>query len=253
MRCSPGSNPENDATAAGVNCYTTGNGSTTAGGDDVDNGITTLISPRIDLSGVGAARISYARWYVDFSTNDDVFEVSISDDDGANWTSLESVAQTANSWTRVDFFVNDFVALTDSVRLRFIASDDPNNSIVEAAVDDLLVEIFDTDPRFNIFGSSEIGTDIVFHTAGPDGAIYGVFESNGTASINFALINGPLLLDPFSLIVLFDGTIAAGGLDRQVLTIPNAPILVGVTLYYQALVSGPGGLFLTNRDEIPFE
>ena len=246
------SNPENDASVVGVNCFTTGNGSTSAGGDDVDNGFTTLISPRIDLSGVGSAIVSYARWYIS-STGDDPFEVSISDDDGATWVPLETVNGTANSWTRVEFFVADFVSLTDQVRLRFVASDDPNNSVTEAAVDDLQVQVFDADPRFNIFGLTAIGTDLSLNVNGPAGAAYGIFEASGTGLFNFALINGPLLLDPVTLALLFDGTLPANGLAQTVATIPNDPTLVGVTLYYQALVSGTGGLFLTNRDQIDFE
>ena len=246
-------NPEDDASPSGVNCYTTGNGSTAAGNDDVDNGVTTLLSPLIDLSGVTAAEISYSRWFADFSTFDDPFRVSISDDGGETWVELETVPRTANSWTRASFFVSDYVSLTDEVRLRFVASDEPNNSIVEAAVDDLQVRVYDVDPRFNLFGTPDVGTDVAFHANGPAGASYGVFEASGTGLFSFALINGPLLLDPLTLVLLFQGTIPPAGLARAMLTIPNDPALIGTTLYYQALVSDPSGLFLTNRDELAFQ
>lgn len=79
------SNPEDDATpGAGVRCFATGNGSTTLGGDDVDGGPTTLISPRFDLSGVGGATARYQRWFANSSVLNDNLLVSISDDDGAS-------------------------------------------------------------------------------------------------------------------------------------------------------------------------
>lgn len=249
------SNPEDDATSGVDNdtCYATGNGSTTLGGDDVDNGLTTLVTPVIDLSGVGSAQLSYARWYADFTTADDVFRVDISDDDGANWVSLEALTGTDNEWNRVTFRVEDHVALTDQVRLRFVAEDDPNNSIVEGAVDDLLVETYESQAVFNLFGSPEIGTSVAFHVAGPPNGAFGVLQSEGTFFFEFAAIEGPLLLDPTTLIVLFDGALGADGLGRFVSVIPNVTELIDVTLYFQGLVGGPGGFELTNRDEITFE
>lgn len=247
------SNPEDDATPAGTLCFATGNGSSTAGGDDVDGGSTTLVSPRLDLSGVSSARVSYARWFADFTTPDDSLDVSISDDDGASWVPLESIARTANAWTRSSFLVEDFVSLTDRVRLRFVASDDPNNSICEAAVDDLLVETFDADPRFNVYGAAAPGAQVLLNTAGPAGGAYGVFMSFGTGSFSFATIQGPLLLDPLTMTLLLQGTLPAGGLAIDAGTVPSDPGLSGQTVYLQALVVGPGGVFLTNRAAVTFE
>ena len=143
--------------------------------------------------------------------------------------------------------------MTDQVRLRFIASDDPNNSIVEAGIDELLVEVFDADPRFNVYGSGELNTPVAFHVNGPAAGLYGVLQAEGTGLFNFAVVNGPLLIDPLTLVVLLGGTIPPGGLARDIVPIPNDATLVGTTLYFQGIVQGPGGLFLTNRDELTFE
>ncbi|MEO6709180.1 MAG: M14 family zinc carboxypeptidase, partial [Planctomycetota bacterium] len=164
-------NPENDATPApGVNAFVTGNGGGAASTDDVDNGATTLLSPVFDLSNVGAARLSYQRWYADFTSLDDVFAVSISNDGGANWTPLENVSTTANAWTNVSFLVGDHLPQTDRMRLRFVASDTGSGSLVEAAIDDLKVEIYDSAPRLNIYGQVVQGGNVRFNVTGPAGA-----------------------------------------------------------------------------------
>jgi len=248
------SNPENDATPApGVSCFTTGNGSTSAGGDDVDDGFTTLVTPRIDLSGVAAAVVSYSRWYANLNNPDDDFEVSISDDDGATWTPLETVRGAQNAWTPASFVVGDFVSLTDAIRLRFVASDDPNNSLVEGAIDDLSIVAYDEIPRMNIYGSPAVGTLLALHVAGEPGEIYAVHTSPGTA--NFTLPNGwgPILIDTTQMAKLVQGVIPGGGLARPVNVIPNDPGLIGETFYVQAVTVGGAGVRFSNRAEITFE
>jgi hypothetical protein len=247
------SNPENDVTPdPGKNCFTTGNGSTSAGGDDVDNGQTTLISPRLDLSGASSASLTYQRWFADFTVADDAFVVSISDDDGASWVPLESVTTTQNAWTKVAFEVEDFVSLTDRVRLRFVASDDPNNSIVEAAVDDLRVEIYDAPPRMNVYGKPALAKTLATHIAGDAGKSFVIYASPGTALVQLPGVTGPILLDPVGLMKIGAGVIPASGLARLLATVPNQPALVGQTFYLQAATVG-GGIQTTNRVMLTFQ
>lgn len=119
------------------------------GDTDVDGGYTRLISPPIDLSG-GDAIIEYARWYsnaVGSNPHQDVFVVSVSNDNGANWTTVETVgpggADTNGGWRRHLFGVAQFVAPTATIRVRFEASDALPESTVEAAVDAFKVLTFD--------------------------------------------------------------------------------------------------------------
>jgi hypothetical protein len=140
--------PEDDHTLLGVTCFVTGQGAVGGGlGDnDVDGGKTTLVSPVLDLSGLSDPAIGYWRWY----SNDkgaapgaDVFQVDISNDDGASWTPVETVGpsgpETVGGWLYHSVPVSDFVTPTAQVRLRFIAEDAGSGSVVEAAVDDVLV------------------------------------------------------------------------------------------------------------------
>ena len=246
--------PEDDATpGAGKRCLITGNASTVVNFDDVDNGFTTLISPPFDLSGFAFARLSYQRWFGDLNVADDVLEVSVSDDDGASWVALESLTQPNYAWEEIAFKLHEFIALTDSVRVRFVLADSPDNSIAEAHVDELRIEAYEAVPNLHVLGRPRIGGDVAFHVTSIEGGTHGIFESTGTGLFPFALIQGPLLLDPLSLVLITQGTIGASGTDRQVLEIPDDPTLVGRTLYYQALVSAPGGLYLSGRRSLTFE
>jgi choice-of-anchor B domain-containing protein len=140
--------PEDDHTPVGTDCWFTGQG--TVGGQvgaaDVDNGFTTLITPVIDMSSLSDPQLSYWRWYSNDqggAANSDTFNVSISNDGGTTWTTLEVVgpagAGTAGGWIEASFDVASVITPTAQMRVRFVASDLGTGSIVEAAIDDFTV------------------------------------------------------------------------------------------------------------------
>jgi murein tripeptide amidase MpaA len=143
--------PGDDHTPDGTMCWVTdgraGNG---IGDYDVDNGSTTLTSPIIDASGNGGleggvAYISYWRWYSNNQGNapdSDSMPVMISNDGGQTWTALEEVTENAGAWVYREFTVADYVEPTSQLRLRFVARDLGDGSIVEAAVDDVQLRFF---------------------------------------------------------------------------------------------------------------
>ena len=140
--------PENDNTPNGTIAWVTGQGSVGGGlGDnDVDGGTTSLVSNRIDLSAAQSATISYARWYSNSSgaaPNADVFEVFVSDDDGQTYVLTETVGPagegTSGGWIEAGFSVADFVDLTATIRVKFVASDLGAGSVVEAGIDDVRI------------------------------------------------------------------------------------------------------------------
>ncbi len=135
--------PPSDADGSG-SCYLTGNGN--PGSDtDVDGGQTILTSPAFDVAGENDATISYSRWYDNTGSGlgnapgTDIFTVQISDDDGGTWTDLEivgpSTPESSGGWFSVTYRIADFVTPTAQVRVRFIAEDVGDGSVVEAAVD----------------------------------------------------------------------------------------------------------------------
>lgn len=139
-----GAQPENDNTPGGSRCWITdGRAGSGLGTYDVDGGATSLTSPRLDaVNGQGEAEVSFALWYSNdqgASPGQDVFRVLISNDDGATWSLLDSIGTSTNAWVEVAYRVADAVTPTDQVRLRFVAEDAGDGSIVEAAVDDLRV------------------------------------------------------------------------------------------------------------------
>jgi choice-of-anchor B domain-containing protein len=129
-------------------CYLTDN---VAGNSDVDDGSTILLSPLMDAVGSGTgvvAMISYDRWYSNDVGNapaSDIFVVEISNDDGESWVNLETVGPAGNEvsggWFHKSFAISDFVTPTNEMRLRFIASDLGDASVVEAAVDGIKIEV----------------------------------------------------------------------------------------------------------------
>jgi hypothetical protein len=141
--------PENDHTPSpGTMCFVTGQGTPggTVGDNDVDGGRTTLLSPVLDLSAAGDPHVGYWRWYSNTagsSPNADVFTVDVSGNGGLSWVNVETVGPagpaTSGGWSFHEFRVADLVPPTASVRLRFVASDLGAGSIVEAAIDDLVV------------------------------------------------------------------------------------------------------------------
>jgi hypothetical protein len=138
--------PNQDHTQVGQQCFFTGQGSVggSLGENDVDGGITNLVSPAIDLSNHPLATLSYWRWYSNDTgaePNADIFEVQLSGNNGTSWTTAETVGPTGNEtnggWYYHELSVHSYITPGAQTRIRFRASDLGGGSIVEAAVDDL--------------------------------------------------------------------------------------------------------------------
>ncbi len=126
--------PPSDFDGSG-SCFLTANRS---GNSDVDGGPTRLISPTFDLSG-GDATISYARWFRSVNGTADRFTVDISNDNGSTWTNVENLGNQPTQWGVNEFQVSNYLAPTATMKIRFNAVDVPNDSVVEAGVDAVLV------------------------------------------------------------------------------------------------------------------
>jgi len=144
--------PENDhSPIPGTICWFTGQGPLGGGAnlEDVDGGRTTLKSPVFDLS-AGTGEIRYWRWFSNDrgdGANEDPFIVDISNDGGDTWHNVETLGpiglETSGGWFLHQFTVGDFVTPTDEMMLRFVALDEGKPSLVEAAVDDVLIQTAD--------------------------------------------------------------------------------------------------------------
>ena len=136
--------PEADTTPPpGQFAFVTQNGvpGGSPGAADVDGGKTTLLSPIYDLSAGGPyAQVTarYRRWYSNAFGNvtDDVWRVDASNDGGATWTNLETLAQGNGGWTLVSADLTALFGAVGPLRFRFVAEDQGAGSVVEAGLDD---------------------------------------------------------------------------------------------------------------------
>lgn len=117
-------------------CYLTDN---TPGNSDVDGGPTRLTSPAFNLSATAIYTVNYAQWFSNDDNDIDRLTVEVSNNNGGSWTLVDSVGNTGG-WQPASFIVNEFVAPTSQVRVRFSATDNPNDSVTEAAIDAFGIE-----------------------------------------------------------------------------------------------------------------
>ena len=65
----------------------------------------------------------------------DAMTMEISNDNGTTWVQCAGIADQKNFWTTKTIRVGSWVTPTNQVRIRFNCSDNPNNSLTEAAID----------------------------------------------------------------------------------------------------------------------
>jgi choice-of-anchor B domain-containing protein len=135
--------PEDDHTPTGTLCWVTGATSGgSIGGNDVDNGTTILTSPSFVLGSSTDPYISYWKWYSTGigNANLDDWVVQLSTDGGGTWpVELENTDQSTNAWVLEEFRILDYITPTNLTRIRFIAQDQGDGGIVEAAIDDFMI------------------------------------------------------------------------------------------------------------------
>lgn len=136
--------PADDHTAApGTQCFVTGAGTPggPASGSDVDAGCVTLLSPMIDLSNAEEAIVRYWRWFINTGGLGGNLLVYASNDNGSSWVILEQLpGGVANQWTQRSFNLGDLLPLTNQMRFRVLVCDNGEESLVEAAIDDFIIE-----------------------------------------------------------------------------------------------------------------
>jgi carboxypeptidase T len=153
--------PENDFSPDGTRCFVTGQGPVggAIGAADVDGGVTTLLSPLLDLSNPDAT-IRFARWYSNnqgAAPNADSMPIQLSRD-GHGWVDLETVSENTNAWVERSFRVADFALPTSNARVRFVARDLGAGSIVEAGVDEFRVVVEGCpSPPGDLDGDGQVG------------------------------------------------------------------------------------------------
>jgi len=262
-------NPNEDAEAdpAATRCYVTGNGVVggTAGAADLDGGPSDLISPTLNFAGTDGF-ISYRRWFFrSNTTGNDAMVVSVSNDNGINWTTVETVTGPGtNQWLSSSFRVSDFVTPNNSIRVRFRVSDNPNNTTTEAGIDVFRAETFACTLCQENIGLQGPGTS-TFSICGGDlstgspatFAVQGA-EPFATGLLVASLFNNPqplaggIIVDPGAPLVFQLPMDGAGNF-----IVPGFPGGFGnFTLYGQVITNcavGPQGFCFSNALRIVFK
>ncbi|MCF8276856.1 MAG: choice-of-anchor B family protein [Flavobacteriales bacterium] len=135
----PGSDMINDCDG---NAYVTGNGGGGVGDDDVDQGVTILKSPLMDLSSLNHPALRFNYWFFNSGGNDagnDTFKVKV--EYGPSITTVASLPVTANQWKPFSFSLLDHIPnLSNPIQLIIEVEDVLPGHLVEGAIDVFSVE-----------------------------------------------------------------------------------------------------------------
>ncbi|MEY3051398.1 MAG: hypothetical protein RLY31_1183 [Bacteroidota bacterium] len=141
----------------GAQCYMTGNGGGAAGDDDVDNGVVTLRSPLMDLTGYNEPVVHYRAWFFNAGGSgnpNDALEVRVTN--GTQTVVLETVTQSQGAWRpEATFPLAGLLDITPTMQIIFETSDLANSGhLVEAALDAFHVEDAAPYPPFSASATS---------------------------------------------------------------------------------------------------
>ena len=142
------SQPEDDYSVNGENCFITGNSIGNGEGyDDVDGGVTTLVSPIYNLNNSAEIIFDFALW---FSNNlgdnpgSDNFIIEFRENSDSNWFNFFSTNTSTYGWELKTFYLSDYMDEFEQIQFRFIVSDlyfegdnGSGGSLVESAIDGL--------------------------------------------------------------------------------------------------------------------
>jgi len=262
--------PENDHSENGTRCYVTGYlAGSGVGSYDLDGGPTRLLSPVLNLSG-GDAEISFWLWFY-HSTNGTVqpLEIDITNN-GTTWTRVANVTNNP-AWTEWTFKVSEYVSPTSGVQMRFSANDNPNDSVVEALVDDFAVMRLNYDAslwasRYDISVGSRTVVDFGMNAGAGNGMKPYLMLGTLSGMIpGFTLPGGKVLpinwdaLTDLMLLMLntpvfhdFMGKLDASGHGLATLDTINPldPVVIGYTAHFAYLLYGYG--FVSNAVALEF-
>ncbi|MBD3160636.1 MAG: T9SS type A sorting domain-containing protein [Candidatus Eisenbacteria bacterium] len=139
--------PEDDHTATGSQCFVTDGRGGGWFSYDVDQGVTSLVSPQFDwTTNQGVASVRFWSFFFDDTPNDDFLRVHVSNDDGVSWMEIHTIGgRELNEWTfNKTYFSDSEITFTDQMRVRFTMEDIQEATIcAEAAIDDIEIRVND--------------------------------------------------------------------------------------------------------------
>ena len=233
--------PGADASGApGGRCWVTGAKAGPADAADVD-GVEQLTSPIFRASHLAHLELEYARYVWAPIAGGDGLRVEVSNDGGSSWVLLEETG-AASSWERPSFDLEQHLALTETMQLRFTALDQGPDDTVEVLLDELRLRSVEELPSLGLWGDPAIGQPLRLcfdQPSEPGGSYRLLWSFSAGPGVTLPGVAGELRLTG-NIRTLQVGS--SDALGRAVLPtrIPNTPGLKGVTLHMQVL-AGEGG------------
>ncbi len=178
-------NPSEDADGdCGGQAFITGNFAGAVHLQDVDDGMTVLLSPSMDLSSFSQASLQFDYWFFNDggnSTPND--QLIIKMNDGTGLTTIASLPTTNDVWTEYSVSLNNLVSFTGDMQLRVEIRDSDPGHLVEAGID-----------RFRIVSSTsleEVGQEptISLYPNPVTGSFVNVFLPNEVNSATAQLLD----------------------------------------------------------------
>lgn len=186
------SNPGVDISSDfGVKCFVTGNGGGQAGEDDVDDGNTILRSPLFNLQAYTNPSISYYSWFYNGggqgTAPNDSLVVRLSNGIDTVTIDKKTAASAMSQWTFSKIRVKDFIALSQNMRIEFIAMDNNPGHLVEAGLD--VFTVTDTADTDTIIG---LENDLMLKPT--LATIPNPFQTNWVLNVKDAPVNATVVL-----------------------------------------------------------
>ncbi len=162
-------NPDQDADGdCGGYAFVTGNAAGAVHVDDVDDGMTVLLSPTMDLSGMTHAIMQFHYWFFnqggDGNPND---ELLVRIDNGAGLSTIASLPVTNDIWTEYSVALQDHTILTSDMQLRLEIQDAAPGHLVEGGIDLFLITNATT-----VEESGETPTVLIFPNPNSSGILH---------------------------------------------------------------------------------
>ncbi|MSR75815.1 MAG: hypothetical protein EXS14_10150 [Planctomycetes bacterium] len=229
-------------------CFLTDNVATNS---DVDGDETRLSSPLFSLQGFTDARLSYALWYDNDNTagSNDSFRVEVSNNGGGTWVTVDTVAGLT-MWQTRRIRLGQFIAnFTNSMRVRFIASDFSPAHTIEAAMDNFIIETCPVGVYLPPLAAGNLGTAV----GGPFSTLYiNGTDGGGLHRVDVAIgANIDIAVDQPSFSVVPAPFVVCGYLG--VPTVAEATLLpatLGTMVFPPALLAPANPLLFTLADGI---
>lgn len=210
-----------DAGHTGTRALVTGLAAgSSAGAFDVDGGITSVWSPIIAIPDAPEIELTFEYYlsYLSNASNDDYFHASVYAN-GEEVTIFEDHAhdsQQSASWTEVKYDLSAYAG--QEIRIAFSAADLSGGSLIEAAVDDVVIEVLP-----NLPGTISISTTGVNLDESSGNATVTVVRNNGrvgTVTVDYATASGTATTADYTPV---SGTLTF--IDGQAEATINIPIL----------------------------